>query len=662
MGLGQGRRRRAARTRPVVERLEPVCLLSTIMVNSVADGALGDNADLPGEVTLPVALGEAQPGDTVAFDIVPGATFTGSDSSGVQHTFTNPSSGPFSIKDGGGPNSNDVTIDGTTQSGFAPGHPQVYLDQGGEMILTTSGNTVKGLGFINHDSGGGPLELEGPGGDTVEGCVFGIDASGQGTTNAEDIDVDSPNNTIGGTTTADRNIIANGDNGMGPGQGILISGPEATGNLIEGNYIGTDLTGTTAFANSAGIVIEGAGGNTIGGTTPTAANVISGNLYGIGMGQASGNVIDGNLIGTNASGQGALPNTKDGIYLLDGGVISIGTQSMTLGPCTGNTIGGTAAGAGNVIADNGNDGVSIQSAPAGSGLGQSTGNAIEENLIYGNTKLGIDLGDTGAAVANNALGHAGPNDYQNFPLVAATSSGTITGILSSPPGTYRVEYFALVPNSNPGEVYLGAQSVTIAPKHQSVTLPAFQPMVPIPAMATVAATATVTAAGDPSETVGDTSELSAGAPPALIVNETKDESLNADGTVATQGELSLREAIQMVVNGTMTGANITFDIPGSGVPVITLDGALPAVSVAGVTLNGTSQSGGMVAVNGGGQSGDGLDLTGGGDTVQGLVIQHFNGNGISISGAGSDTVSGNFIGTDTGGMATPLTPTPAPAS
>ena len=63
----------------------------------------------------------------------------------------------------------------------------------------------------------------------------------------------------------------------------------ATRNVVEGNYIGTDVTGTVALANAlAGVAITAstipASNNTIGGTTPAARNVISGNSQSNGSG------------------------------------------------------------------------------------------------------------------------------------------------------------------------------------------------------------------------------------------------------------------------------------------------------------------------------------------------------------------------------------------
>src|SRR5262249_28113554 len=125
----------------------------------------------------------------------------------------------------------------------------------------------------------------------------------------------------------------------------------STGNLVQGNFIGTDITGTQARGNrptteiclGAGVCIA-APGNTIGGTTPEARNVISGGLgAGIVITEfgrlevVQGNVIQGNFIGTDVTGAHALGNQGVGVVVND----------------DANTIGGTVAGAGNIIAFNG---------------------------------------------------------------------------------------------------------------------------------------------------------------------------------------------------------------------------------------------------------------------------------------------------------------------
>ena len=86
----------------------------------------------------------------------------------------------------------------------------------------------------------------------------------------------------------------------------------ATGNLVAGNYIGTDYTGTMALGNAlSGVEIaDSASNNTIGGTAAGDRNVISGSPEG-GVfihGSATGNLVAGNYIGTDVTGTMALGN------------------------------------------------------------------------------------------------------------------------------------------------------------------------------------------------------------------------------------------------------------------------------------------------------------------------------------------------------------------
>ena len=56
----------------------------------------------------------------------------------------------------------------------------------------------------------------------------------------------------------------------GNNEGVVIVSvtATATGNIIQGNFIGTDKAGTLALGNSqSGVLIESAPDNTVGGTT-----------------------------------------------------------------------------------------------------------------------------------------------------------------------------------------------------------------------------------------------------------------------------------------------------------------------------------------------------------------------------------------------------------
>ena len=109
----------------------------------------------------------------------------------------------------------------------------------------------------------------------LEGNFIGTDAFGASAipNAANGILLDrASGNTIGGSAIGARNVISgNGRNGI-----ELISG--SAGNTVQGNYIGVDVTGSTALGNATdGLVIAGSGGNTVGGAEPLSGNIISGN-------------------------------------------------------------------------------------------------------------------------------------------------------------------------------------------------------------------------------------------------------------------------------------------------------------------------------------------------------------------------------------------------
>ncbi|HET9300956.1 MAG TPA: FG-GAP-like repeat-containing protein, partial [Candidatus Polarisedimenticolaceae bacterium] len=116
-------------------------------------------------------------------------------------------------------------------------------------------------------------------GALVQGNLIGLNASGVafgGTGNGVSINFGAKNNTIGGTTASVRNVIS------GNGNGVSLSDSGTQGNLVQGNYIGTDATGMTAVPNITGVAIgNGVANNTVGGSSATPGvapgNVISGN-------------------------------------------------------------------------------------------------------------------------------------------------------------------------------------------------------------------------------------------------------------------------------------------------------------------------------------------------------------------------------------------------
>ncbi|HEU4479605.1 MAG TPA: SBBP repeat-containing protein, partial [Pyrinomonadaceae bacterium] len=444
-----------------------------------------------------------------------------------------------------------IVIDGTTQPGYA-GSPLIELDgtlaPGDGLVIKAGGSTVKGLAIGNFIFGVG-LELSNCNNNIVQGNYFGVDATGTtARKNVVGIALSgSSNNLIGGTTAAARNVVSasefsgiavfgtgntvqgnfigtnaagtaalkNGTNGIDipteftnnviggtlPGAGNLISGnptgiaTRASGTIIQGNLIGTDVTGTHGLSSNAiGISISGTN-QLIGGTTPGAGNVISGNLVGIQLGPSGpqGNIIHGNLIGLNAPGTGPLSNLVDGIQITDS---------------SNNTIGGTQSGAANKIAFNGGIGVRVLS---------GSGNAIRGNSIFSNGFLGIDLGGNGPTVNDPTDTDTGPNLLQNFPVLTSvqTSSGNtrIQGSLKSTPNTtFQIDFYSSAaldtPGNGEGALFFSTTSVN-TDGNGDLTIDATIPEV-LSAGRVITATAT-----DPN---GNTSEFSVGDPTAASGN------------------------------------------------------------------------------------------------------------------------------------------------
>src|SRR5262249_55041359 len=148
--------------------------------------------------------------------------------------------------------------------------------------------------------------LDTSGADVVEGNFLGTSADGKVPLgNRTGVSIFCANNLIGGQTPSARNIIS------GNGSGVFMLTSDTTGNLIQGNLIGTDPTGNVAVPNGAGFSIQsGTSNTTIGGLVPQARNVISGNSSdGIDiLSGTTGTLVQGNFIGTNASGTAALGN------------------------------------------------------------------------------------------------------------------------------------------------------------------------------------------------------------------------------------------------------------------------------------------------------------------------------------------------------------------
>ena len=218
---------------------------------------------------------------------------------------------------------------------------------------------------------------------------------------------------LGGSCSGVCNLISGSANGVG----IVVQGSTPTstsGTLIQGNFIGTDVTGTLARPNGqlAHIDVSQSATITIGGTAAGTGNLISGEpVQGTGIlidGGVVGPVnIQGNFIGTTTTGNALLANGGPGIHI-------VGSTNVN--------IGGTTASARNVIGGSGNGntpkgpGISVEgNAPFSTGTAVIQGNNIgigaNGSTNIGNIGNGIDFtsNSTGSTVGASTSGGLGSN-------------------------------------------------------------------------------------------------------------------------------------------------------------------------------------------------------------------------------------------------------------
>ena len=305
-----------------------------------------------------------------------------------------------------------------------------------------SGNFVAQSGIDIFDAG--------TTGTLVVGNYIGVDSTGNFAepNSGAGVDIEfSGGNTIGGTVAGARNVISGND------LGVYITGNTAVGNIVAGNYIGLSADGTFAIANgSDGVRLDGgAHDNTIGGTTAAARNVISGNAFtGVTLSDAgtTGNVIVGNYIGSDVTGTTALGNGGDGVDIASGAANSIIGQAGAGNLISGNTGQGVevsdASGAtiaANYIGTNaagtaalGNTGVGVLLMDGATAVTIGGDSGVDGNVISGNASYGVELdaasgGNTiqGNFIGTNAAGTAAVGNG-NVGVFVASASNTIGGI------------------------------------------------------------------------------------------------------------------------------------------------------------------------------------------------------------------------------------------
>jgi parallel beta-helix repeat protein len=399
-----------------------------------------------------------------------------------------------------------AVIDGSTQPGFG-GSPLIELNgtsvSADGLTVTGGGTTIRGL-VINRfgDSG---VVLRNGGGNILEANIIGLDqtgtvARGNGTNG---VLIESADNRIA------HNVVS-GNDGKAQTGGIKILGPAAFGNVVQGNYVGTDITGMVKIPNfGRGITMEDASNNIIGGAEAGMGNLVSGNwATGIRMrGSANGNLVQGNLVGVNANFTALLSNDRG--MQIRGGVNNqiIGNAIVGNGNDGVLVFAGAADNliAGNLIAYNG-AGPYAPGEEGFSGIWMLDGsrNRYQSNWIFGNVGLGIDLGAIG--VTSN---DAGDNDgFQNFPTLSSAirlaTATTITGSLTSKPNMqFTIQLFAnpQCDSSGHGEARYGISQFAVGTNQSgSAAISVSLPFV-IPAGWVVSGTAM--------DSSGNTSEFSA---------------------------------------------------------------------------------------------------------------------------------------------------------
>jgi CSLREA domain-containing protein len=479
--------RRALPVALAILAVAPGLFAATFTVNTVVDApdaSPGNGVCLTasGTCSLRAAIQEAnttQALDTIAFAI-PGPGVHTIVTTGLPYAYT------------------PLIVDGFTQPGSQPNtnatgglNSVLTIELAGGLNIFGDGSTARGL-VIN----GGALEfgsaINGP--IVVEGCYVGTDTTGTQSRSSgwgiRILDSGGPAR-IGGTLPWQRNLLSGNSNTSG----IYLACPYADavcnpGTVIQGNLIGTTVNGIAPLPNAIGVDSLSSGGLTIGGSSPAARNVISGNdvagVYYAGNGRTGVVRIQGNRIGVDDSGGIAIPNQMGigvgfdcylGCTTAGSPIVEIGGSPATANLIARNSFEGISVSAGtinvtyNSIVTNA-DGIFLETISSHPITGTIADNTISDNRWYGiegdalaapaavtlvrntirrntfagvaltgsfrgslygnaisdNGRLGIDLGDDGVTPNDPLDQDTGPNDRMNFPVVSRACSvgGVVT--------------------------------------------------------------------------------------------------------------------------------------------------------------------------------------------------------------------------------------------
>ena len=280
-----------------------------------------------------------------------------------------------------------ITIDASDAGVILDGSRLPPGEGANGLTIPSSGNTIRGLRILGFPEYGITLQ------------------SG------------AQNNTIGGDRTVGVGLTGQGNVISGNGlEGVRMEGAGTDRNLVLGNFIGTDATGTSAQGNGFhGVaIVGGAQYNQVGAATAGKRNVISGNGSDGVFVHYSGtafNTVSGNYIGTDAGGSAPIPNGNFGVNLGDN------AQNNLIGgaaPAEGNVISGNQGGGVNVAGAGVRDNIvrgnligvdALGSQPLPNYLGVTIGDGASYNTVQGNVISGNRDGVTigGSATTNNTV-------------------------------------------------------------------------------------------------------------------------------------------------------------------------------------------------------------------------------------------------------------------
>lgn len=370
------------------------------------------------------------------------------------------------------------------------------------IFETTADNvTIKGMSLFGATNSNIYINSDNV---NVLGNYLGVDAGGlsmpnEGSNTVDTVGVQThgDNGSVGGTNPADRNILAGTKiDDPGSSAGVADSGSST---IIYGNYIGLGRDGVTDLGSTLGVLLGSPTGAQVGGAGTGMSNVISGNSF-TGIFSASiGNIIQGNYVGTDYTGNTNNSISNEGVGI----AITLGSLENLIGGTNineGNTIKGVSGVGVGIFSIDMSDIPYIYN-PSKNAILSNTISEIREfkyyNGDFGTTDLAIDqlvgVNEQPGGGAPEYFTHQGPtpndtgdtddgpNGFINTPVLKSAqqvgSQLTITydlDAVDSPSNNYRVEFFAnnnsTIFGAGPAETYLGAAAGVSPGTNKTVTL------------------------------------------------------------------------------------------------------------------------------------------------------------------------------------------------